>query len=81
MKVELNKEVTVNVLVLVPRVPEAFHARYPVSVKAPHRTQEKTSGTQGWVLEETLTLFYVFRLQINDQDTQKKFRLDKNCPF
>ena len=69
MKVGLNKEVTKNVLVLVHRVPEALHERYLVSVEAPHRTQEKTSGAQGRVLEETLTLFYVFRLQINDQDT------------
>ena len=38
-----------------PWVPEAFHARFPVSVKtcrpvadeAPPRTPEKTSGTQG----------------------------------
>ena len=33
------------------RVPEAFHARFPVcrpvADKAPRRTREKTSGTQG----------------------------------
>ena len=51
--------VIVNTVLSLPWVPEAFHARFPVSVKsfrrsclrpvaeeAPRRTREKTSGTQ-----------------------------------